>query len=65
MMSLEEYKDFVLFCKENGVLSAKFGDCEVSFEPLGLGNFSELDAEEEDPDASESLEDVLFYSSEG
>ena len=55
---LEDYKAFVLFCKEQGVLSAQMGEFLVSFEP-GF-DFQELEAEEEEEDN----EDPLFYSVE-
>lgn len=58
-MSLEDYKDFVLFCKEQGVLSAQMGDYHVSF-GADLG-YQELEALEDEEDAPED-EDPLFYS---
>lgn len=57
MMSapLDEYKAFVLFCKEQGVVSAALGDWQVTFEP----SFEVLP---EEPEEEISDEEALFYS---
>lgn len=48
----------MVFCKAEGVLSAKMGDFEVAFEP----QMAAFEYVEEEEDAEEA--DPLFYSSE-
>jgi len=57
-MPLEEYKAFLTLCKDFGVLSAKMGDFEATFEPQ-MVPYEYVDAEEE---ADEDEPDPLFYS---
>ena len=45
-MPLEEYKAFLTLCKDFGVLSAKMGDFEATFEPQ-MVPYEYVDAEEE------------------
>ena len=58
-MPLDDYKAFLDLCKVAGVLSAKMGDFEVTFEPT----MQAYEYVQEEEDAEEA--DPLFYSSEG
>lgn len=59
METLDTFKDFVKFCRDNKVLSAKNGDMEVSlmYEPklIDFGN-------EKEENEEENINDVLFHS---